>query len=62
MSQMIGLTVEFMVADMLLLKRYGNGIRRMLDLLLKELMYTQIKRVLYLCSVPLQQQLLLLAR
>src|SRR5438034_10615522 len=42
MGQMVGLSIEFCIADLLLLKCQGNGVRSLLYLLLKKSMHAHI--------------------
>src|SRR5947207_1804057 len=59
MSQTVRLSIEFGIGEDLLFRDESHSIRNALHLALKELMHTPIKRVLYLCGIPLQQLLLL---
>src|SRR5437762_9162761 len=59
-GQLVGPAIEFGVGQDLLSREECHSIGNVLHLALKELMQTQVPWVLYLCRIPLQQQLLLL--
>src|SRR5436190_20226171 len=61
MSQLIGSSIEFAVAEGSLLTHDSNGLRARLHLPFKKLIQTQVCGSLCLCRVPVQQHLLSLS-
>src|SRR5262249_2283671 len=57
-SRLVGSRIEFGVGESMVAEYQSDGIRRSLDLSLKELMDAAMLRVISFCVVPFNQQLI----